>query len=200
VAEYTALVEAGNALVELLRERMTPEPISNPELIALQSPHASENSQLTIWLFHIEDDQRGVQAGYQQYSRDVQRIGPSNIQLNFLITAHSKAPAQLREADQYRMIGAAIQVIKDEPLLEGRYLSGSLLETNAELHLSLERPNFDQMNKIWNNTASPYKLSIVCKMIGVLIDSKRTRRVSRVSDVSIAVNQKPDAPAGGGYA
>lgn len=38
MADYTALVEAGNALVELLRENLTPEPVDNRETIALCSP------------------------------------------------------------------------------------------------------------------------------------------------------------------
>ena len=50
MADYTALVEAGNALVEMLRDTLTPEPIGNRELIALCSPHESENNQLTLYL------------------------------------------------------------------------------------------------------------------------------------------------------
>jgi len=191
MADYTAIVEAGGALVELLRARMTPEPIGSPELIALRSPHESENAQLTVWLFHIEEDQHNQQAGYYQYARDIQRVHPSRFQLSFLITAHSKAPAQLKEADQYRMIGSALQVLKDHPVLDKQYLAGSLLVTEAELHLSVERPNFDQIIKIWNNTASPYKLSIVCKVTGVSIDSKRTRRVGRVGEVTVTAADKP---------
>lgn len=192
MADYTALVEAGDGLVELLRDHLTPEPISKRELISLCSPHESENNQLTVYLFHIEEDQQSAPGGgYVQQSRDVQRMSPSRFHLSFLITAHSKAPVQLREADQYRMLGAAIQVLKDHPVLDKQYLEGSLLDSDAALHLSVERPNFDQMTKIWNNTSKPYKLSIVCKVDGVLIDSKRTRRISRVSDVQISVGQQP---------
>ena len=50
MADYTALVEAGAALVELLRDNLTPEPIGNRELISLCSPHESENNQLTLYL------------------------------------------------------------------------------------------------------------------------------------------------------
>ena len=189
MADYTAFVEAGNGLVELLREQLTPEPIGNRELIALCSPHESENNQLTVYMFHMEEDNQGAQAGYYQHSRDEQRISPSRYQLSFLITAHSKAPTQLKEADQYRMLGAALQAIKDQPVLDKRYLQGSLSETNAVLHLSVERPNFDQMVKIWNNTTTPYKISIVCKVSSVDIDSKRYRKVGRVGDVAINVEQ-----------
>ena len=48
MADYTALVEAGSSLVELLRDNLTPEPISNRELIALCSPHESENIKQTL--------------------------------------------------------------------------------------------------------------------------------------------------------
>ena len=198
MADYTAFVEAGNGLVELLRENMTPEPISKRDLISLCSPHESENNQLTVYLFHIEEDKQAApQAGYMQQTRNMQRMAPSRFQLSFLITAHSTAPAQLREADQYRMLGAALQVLKDQPVLDRKYLQGSLLDTGAAIHISVERPNFDQMIKIWNNTTKPYKLSIVCKLEGILIDSKRTRRVARVGDVAIALDEKAGIREGG---
>ena len=132
-----------------------------------------------------------------QQTRNMQRMAPSRFQLSFLITAHSKAPAQLREADQYRMLGAALQVLKDQPVMDRKYLQGSLLDTGAAIHISVERPNFDQMIKIWNNTTKPYKLSIVCKLEGILIDSKRTRRVARVGDVAIALDEKAGIREGG---
>ncbi len=198
MADYTAFVEAGNGLVELLRENLTPEPISKRDLISLCSPHESENNQLTVYLFHIEEDKQSAPAGgYVQQTRDLQRMQPARFQLSFLITAHSKAPVQLREADQYRMLGAAVQVLKDSPTLDARYLQGSLLDTGANLRISVERPNFDQMIKIWNNTTKPYKLSIVCKVDGVLIDSKRTRKISRVGDVAITLDEKPRLREGG---
>ena len=198
MAEYTAFVEAGNGLVELLRENMTPEPISKRDLISLCSPHESENNQVTVYLFHIEEDKQSApNGGYMQQSRNLQRMAPARFQLSFLITAHSKAPAQLREAGQYRMLGAAIQVLKDHPVLDRKYLQGSLLETGASVHISVERPNFDQMIKIWNDTTKPYKLSIVCKLEGIFIDSKRTRSVARVGEVAISLDEQATTRKGG---
>ena len=192
MADYTAFVEAGNGLVELLRDNLTPEPIGKADLISLCSPYESENNQLTVYLFHIEEDQRASdQAGFVQQTRELQRMSPSRYQLSFLITAHSKAPAQMREADQYRMLGAVLQTLKDMPVLDRKYLQGSLLETGLQPHIMVEKPNYDQMVKIWNNTNKPYRLSLVCKMEGVTIDSKRTRTVGRVGDVQITVAEKP---------
>ena len=64
LADYTAIVEAGNAVVDLLRDNLTPEPLGNRELIALCSPHESENNQLTLYLYHIEEENQNMTSGY----------------------------------------------------------------------------------------------------------------------------------------
>lgn len=191
MADYTALVEAGNALVEMLRDNLTPEPIGNKELIALCSPHESENNQLTLYLYQVEEDTQGTESGYYPVSRTVERLRPTKYNLRFLVTAHSKAPAQMKEADQYRMVGAALQVLRDHPVIDQEYLSGSLAEQNAQIRVVLEKTNQDQLLKIWNNTSSTYKLSFVVLLSGIEIDSKKERRISRVTDVSIDTRQKP---------
>ena len=191
MADYTALVEAGNALVEMLRDTLTPEPIGNRELIALCSPHESEHNQLTLSLYQVEEDTQGAQSGYYQVSREVERVRPTRYNLRFLVTAHSKAPAQLKEADQYRMVGAALQVLRDHPVIDQQYLSGSLAEQNARIHVVLEKTTQDQLLKIWNNNSTTYKLSFVVLLTGVEIDSKRERRFSRVTDVTIDTQRKP---------
>lgn len=196
MADYTALVEAGTALTELMRDNLTPEPIGNRELISLCSPHENENNQLTLYLYQIEEDTQAAQGGYVQVGRELQRMPPSRFNLRYLVTAHSKAPVQLREADKHRMVGAALQLLKDHPVIDRNYLSGSLAEQDAELHVVLEKTNLDQMIKIWNNTASPLKLSFVVLLTGVTIDSKRERRVGRVTEVEISTERKN--PAGDG--
>ncbi len=185
MADYTAFVEAGTALVELLRDTLTPEPIANRELIALCSPHENENYQFTVWMYQVEEDTQGVEVGYYQVSRDIQRIRPTRYNLRFLVTAHSKAPLQLREADQYRMIGAALQVLKDHPALDVKYLTGSLKDSGATVNVVLEKTSMDQLLKIWNNNSKSYKLSFVVLLSNVEIDSHRERKVTRVTDVTI---------------
>ena len=69
MADYTAIVEAGNAVVELLRDSLTPEPLGNRELIALCSPHESENNQLTLYL----EENQNMTSGYYQMDQNTQR-------------------------------------------------------------------------------------------------------------------------------
>ena len=193
MADYTALTEAGTALVELLRDSLTPEPLGNRELINLCSPHESENNQLTLYLYHIEEEAQSMTSGYYSVDSETERIRPAQYILHFLMTPHSKAPAQMREADRYRIMGAAIQALRDNPVIPQRFLSGSIAAENARLHVMVERTGMEQMIKIWNNTSKDYKLSAVVTVTGVAIGSARTRRVPRVTEVVIGTAEKKGA-------
>ena len=190
MADYSALSEAGMALVELLRENLTPEPVGNRELISLCSPHESENNQLTLYLYHMEEEVQNQTSGYYSVDSATERMRPAQYILHFLMTAHSKAPAQMKEADQYRIMGAAVQALRDNPVIPQRFLSGSLASENTRLHVSLDRVPMEQLLKIWNNTSKEYKLSNVVTVTGVSIDSRRERRAARVTEVIIGTDQK----------
>ena len=190
MADYSALTEAGEALVALLRENLTPEPLGNRELISLCSPHESENNQLTLYLYHIEEEAQSMTAGYYSVDSATEQRSPAQFILHFLLTPHSKAPTQMREADRYRILGAALQTLRDNPVIPQRCLSGSLAAENAHLHIMLDRMNTEQMLKIWNNTSKDYKLSVVVTVTGVTIDSRRARRVPRVTELIIGTDEK----------
>ncbi|MBO4419378.1 MAG: DUF4255 domain-containing protein [Oscillospiraceae bacterium] len=190
MADYTALTEAGTALVELLRENLTPEPLGNRELISLCSPHESENNQLTLFLYHIEEDAQSMSAGYYSVDSETERIRPAQYTLHFLMTPHSKAPVQMKEADCYRIMGAALQTLRDNPVIPQRFLNGSLAAENARLHVMVDRTGMEQMLKIWNNTSKDYKLSAVVSLTGVTIESARSRHVPRVTEVIIGTKEK----------
>lgn len=190
MADYTAFYEAGNALVEMLRDSLTPEPVSDREAISLCSPHESENNQLTLHLYEVQEESQNVNDGYYQVDRDTQRRAPARYVLRYLATAHSKAPAPLKEADQHRVMGALAQTLRDNPVIPARYLTGSSAEERAELHLMLERTNIEQLLKLWNNTSKDYKLSVVISVSGVTINSGRERRAPRVTEVIIGSEEK----------
>ena len=192
MADYTALTEAGTALVELLRDNLTPEPLGNRELISLCSPHESENNQLTLFLYHIEEEAQNITSGYYSVDSETERYRPAQYILHFLLTPHSKAPAQMKEADCYRIMGAALQTLRDNPVIPQKHLTGSLAAENARLHVMVDRTSMEQLLKIWNNTSKDYKLSVVLTVTGVTIDSGRVRRAPRVKEIIIGANEKKE--------
>ena len=194
MADYTAIYEAGNALVEYLRDVLTPEPISKKELISLMTPYEPENSQLTVYMYSIEEDPGiAVPGGYEPTGYDTAGVPATPLQAGFLITAHSNAPAQQREADRLRILGAAIQALKDMPVMDKRYLSGSLARAGVPINVNIDHVSHENILKIWNNNSVPYKTSVVVRLNGIEIDSKRKQKISRVTDVQIGVGHREAA-------
>lgn len=190
MADYTAIYETGNALVEMFRDALTPEPVSKREAISLCSPYENDNNSLTVHLFHVEEDRQNGVPRYVSVGQDRMEMEPTQIHAYFIVTAHSSAPLQVREADTYRIIGAAIQAISDSPVLDAKYLVGSVAAEETRLTASVENYDMEKMQKIWNNPQVPYKASIVVKVSGISIDSKRSVKISRVMDAEFEVQQK----------
>ncbi len=187
MAEYTALYEAAQAVVELLRQEMTPEPISKPELIGLCAPYEPEDFQLTVYLYAMEEEPPGRDPahGFVQEGRQTQRMAPLALNLHLALTAHSKAPAITRAADEYRILGRAMQVIRDHPDL-APYAAGSLAASGQPIRLSLEKAlPPETLPRIWSGSNKPYKLSFGCLVQAVRIDSERVRTVARVRHIRI---------------
>ena len=194
MAEYTAIYEAANAVVEYLRDVLTPEPISKKEQIALCSPYEPENNQLTVYIYNIGEDPAATAGqSFVGNAFDAVTMSPTALQAGLLITAHSNAPAHLREADRCRIIGAAIKAIKDMPVIEKKYLSGSLQKTDDSIMMNMEHLSHENLMKIWNNNSIPMKLSIAVSLTGISIDSGRSKKISRVTEVIIGSEQKPSA-------
>ena len=64
-------------------------------------------------------------------------------------------------------------------------------EQNAVINVVLEKTSMDQLLKIWNNNSDNYKLSFVVMLSNVEIDSRRERRIARVTDITIETEEKP---------
>lgn len=193
MADYNVIYEIGQSIIELLKREITPEPIQNKEAIGLAMPHEPEDYQLTVWTYNIEEiNETGLSEGYRKdpNNLNIEVYTPMQIKCHILITAHSKAPIQVRLSDEYRIIGRAVQIIKDHPLIQTNDLVGSLKTDDRPLQLQLQKLSIEEISKIWNNANKPIKPSFGLT-VNVSMESKRTRIIgSRVKDAEISVIQK----------
>lgn len=194
MGDYNAIYEAGQSVVELLKREMTPLPISSPEGIGLCTPHEPEDFQLTVWLYNIEEhNDTGVNSGFITDSGDLrqERYVPMQVRCHGLVSAHSKAPLQTRLSDEYKILGRAIQVVRDNPIVPVDRLTGSLANGGTALQLQYNKLNNDELGKIWNNSNKTIKPSFGVHISAVAIESNRTRPAgTRVSSADIQLLQK----------
>jgi len=188
-----AIAEAGISVVNLLKKNMTPEPIASPESVGLCMPQEPEDFQLTVWIYSFEEQKgMGGGVGFRPDAADStkERFAPMRIKLYLLVTAHSKAPAQTRSMDEYRIIGRAMQILRDMPIIESEYLEGSLASEASTISVEMINLSAEELSKVWNNPSKPVKLSFALS-VTVTIESNLVRQVdTRVGEAHIELTQK----------
>ena len=194
MGDYNAIYEAGQSLVDLFRREITPLPIDSPERVGLCIPQEPEDFQLTVWIYNIEqNNDTGINSGYviDPTNPQLERYVSMQFRCHVLVSAHSKAPVQIRLTDEYRIIGRAMQIIWDNPVIPAENLTGSLANSGSPLQLQYLKLNNDDLNKIWNNANKTLKPSFALYISSASIESNRTRTVgSRVSSARVDFQQK----------
>ncbi len=159
MADYTAIVDAGASIVEVLRDNMIPEPIPSPDMIGLCSPAETGDLSLGLYLYAIKEN------------REYRAPGVMALSLFYIMTAYSNADYKQRAYDEHYILGRAIQVLKENALVEGTYLQGSLGQANEVLRVEQFFITPDDMQKIWLFPNVPYRSSVGYIVSPVLIDT-----------------------------
>lgn len=192
--DYTAIYEAGESIAELLRSRMSPEPVAKKEQIGVCEPQSPEDYQLTVWIYNIEEQKdTGPMTGYIPDPQNplIERFAPMKLKLQALISAHSKAPAIQKYADEYRIIGRALQIIRDTPSIPRAFLSGSLSEQTEPVMLEITKLGSEELTRIWNNTQKTIRPSFGVTISQIMVVSTRTRDIgTRVSSAEFVTEQR----------
>lgn len=194
MGDSNAIYEAGQSLVELFKREMTPQPVSSPEAIGLCLPQEPEDYQLTVWIYNIEEfNDTGVNSGYIQspLNQQIERYVPMHLRCHGLVSAHSKAPVQTRLSDEYRIIGRALQIVRDNPSIPADRLTGSLANDAAPVLLQYTRLNTEELSKIWNSANKIIRPSFGVQLSSVTIESNRIRPAgTRVGSADIKLVQR----------
>lgn len=193
MSEYTAIYEAGESVVRLLRSELVPEPVAKKEQIGLCEPQSPEDFQLTVWIYNIEAvKDTGMRTGYiiDPENPQQERFAPMQVKLYALISAHSKAPAIQKCSDEYRILGRAMQVLKDFPSIPQEHLEGSLAEQTEPVKVDIMQLGSEELSRIWNNSNKTVRPSFSVEISQIFIKSNRTRAAaSRV--VTAEFDTKP---------
>ena len=186
---HTAIAEAGNALIELFRTYMVPEVIMNPEHIGLCSPADKGDLALGVSLYDIRECEEIRSHAMVMVDPVRQKYPPSYLNLYYMITAYSNGDIKYRSEEEYRILGKAVQVLRDHAVFDrmivaGGSPEGETIPTIEILNLSIE----DKM-RLWTVPNTAYKTSLFYKMGPIEIESEKTKDTQRVLDLTFSVEE-----------
>ena len=201
MSDYKVLAEVGQSLIIVLWEQIQNDPdlvalINNASLISLESPaehqeNSSDPALLSVYLYRITEDP------YMKNRHSVAGNGgkirkpPMALDLYYLITPLLKAPR-----DQQIVLGKILQILYDNPTLEGSDLAGTLATSGEVVRVIFNTVPLQEVSWVWQALETPYRLSVTYTVRVTLLDSTVEQPLSRVLLSRTTIGQK--APAGVG--
>ena len=126
MASYTIIADIGNAIVQLLRDHLVPGIIVNTENIGLCTPSDRGDIVLGINLYDIRENQTIVITDMQPKGLKQLKYPSTFYDLYYMITAYSSSDIKFRSAEDQKILGKVLQVLKDHPIFTAEQLGSDL--------------------------------------------------------------------------
>lgn len=190
MASYTIISDVGNAIVKLLRENMVPDVIPNADAIGLCSPSDKGDFVLGLYLYDLRESDEVFADGMKMSGPNEQRYPSKYMNLFYMLTAYSMSDVKFRSSEEQRILGRAMQVLMDHPILDENLVGTSGGSDGYQIKIEMLRLENDEKMKLWNMPDVPYKLSLYYKVSPVEIESTRVKTVHRVTEIDMEVSEK----------
>lgn len=188
MGDFGVVSDVSTTLVAALdRELRTLVPAARAELNDLAGV-VPAGLVLTVTLYEIVEDGPSRNRGeVRTESGQSVLIGkpPMALRLRYLMTPFG-ADAQSVQ----RMVGKAMQVLYDDPILDGLQLRGGLAGSTDTLKVTLAPMTLEERTRVWWAIQKPYRLSLNYEVRVVNLEALSTRSVgvvrSRTLDEAIS--------------
>ncbi len=194
MADYTAIADAGETLIELLREHM--QDMVNPSSIILSSPgeiEAQDSPRLCLFLYQVVESPYLKGREMQALNSTTMQYPPLILDLYYMLTSYGSpqiADRTERTIEEHKVLARAMNVFYDNAILRGSVLRGSLAGTSEELKVTLHPISLDEVKGLWNSFPDkPFKLSVCYMVTPVKIDSTRLVEARRVIEKETGYHQ-----------
>lgn len=189
MGKYTAIAEVGQALVRILQDNLCPEPLMNPDAIALCSPPDRGDAVVGLYLYDVSESEAVRATTPVAVGENQLRSPPMLLQLSYMLTVYSGAEAKFRALDEQRILGRAMQSLGDNAAMDAMDI---LKDPNAiynKINIQLLNLTMEEKMRVWSFQEVPYRLSVCYQVAPVEVESTRLRAVRRVVDVQMGARE-----------
>ena len=187
MGKFTVMADVGLLLVRYLTQELVPELIQDPGGIGLRNPGDKGDVSLGIHLYDIRESEEIRESGMVSTGVESQRFPPVYLSLYYMITAYSGSDAKFRSLQEQRILGKALQVFHDNPLIPAHEVGQNM--GGLDLRIQFLNLTMEEKLQIWGNNGTPYQTSLFYRVSPVELESGRTKRISRVTDIDVRIEE-----------
>lgn len=193
MSEYTVIGDVGRTLTELLWNNMR-DLLDNQSEIALFNPGDTSNIniRLMLFLYAIRENEHMKNRTLNNQDIAHETRNPLSLDLYYMLTPYPSSDSDLtsRTINAHWILGRAMQILHDNPVLKGSILRGNLAGTNEELRVVQTALSIEDVSQIWNTFKDTfYRLSVFYLVTPVNIDSTHEKELKRVVKKILDKNQ-----------
>jgi len=133
--------------------------------------------QLNLFLYHTAIDPAWRNMDMPGVRNGEVGFPPLPLTLHYLVTAYGEGDD---DSVAHRLLGAAMSVLHDHPVLGPKELRAQPPEPESDLHRQVERVritnqalSLEEMSKLWTTFQTQYRISAAYEVSVVLIESRR---------------------------
>ncbi len=175
---HTVIRDVSQTLQALLDDNITSSSsieitVNSPQRVSLSTDHL-----INLYLYQVTENP------FAKNRHPIRRAphelvrAPLALNLFYMLTPY--VPETEDSIDEHLLLGDAMRIFYDRPLITDPLLRGSLRGTGVQIHLVLCRLNLEEQTRIWNALQMSYRLSVSYEVRIALVDSQDTWDVSRV--------------------
>jgi uncharacterized protein DUF4255 len=194
-------VSAGTAIgmvSESLQDLLVGEWTLRPDLtVTILGPdETAGDRRVNLFLYKVAENPflRNRDWELQPGSPDTVMPPPLSLNLSYLLTAYAPNDPSTGNATAQEMLGEAMRVLHENPVVPDEYLAPGLRDALEELRIVHVPLGLEELSRIWG-TFSPYRTSACYEVSVVQLDAQNGKPLpKRVRTVGLPDVQAPHAP------
>lgn len=193
----TAIGMVSESLRNLLEGGMSISPL--PEVTVLAPDEVTGNSSINLYLYKAMENPALKNLDWQVKAGSPNRLVPPPLSLSlfYLLTAYGQNDPQTGNAPSHGMLGDAMRVFYENPIVPHQYLSPQLRDSREEIRIILNTLDMDELGKVWATFSKAFRLSVLYEVSVVQLDmlsGKEKDMAKRVRTIGVPRVHAPYAP------
>lgn len=194
----TAIGRVSESLRSLLRGEMVLTP-AVPVTILAPDETGGGPRRVNLFLYKVLESPFLRNQEWQVSSADPNRLTPPPLSLTlyYLMTAYANNDANLGNATRHEILGDAMRVLYEHPIVPSEYLAGDLGGAREQVKVVQNGLDMEELGQVWHTFSQPFRLSVLYEVSLVQLDQSAEQQrpmPHRVRSVGAPDVRAPFAP------
>ena len=197
MADYPIIADVSSYMVQLLREKMCPEPIPSPNNIEVSSP-ADQDVDYILGLYLYDIREEGEVSVPPMIGTGKTRLQkpPRPYSLYYMLFINGSSQMGLKAGDVQKIIGRAAQIINDRSVVDPRKLQAWLDADEPPIVFTPAKLTLEDKVRVWSAINKPYQVSLFYKACPVFLSSEIVVDSPRVTEAQFSLSLRGEREGG----